>query len=189
MTLYKVGDAYPDSANKVGTVFYVYNFPDPTGHPNEGLHGLVAATVDQSSGSGIQWSSTGIPTYTEAIFGTDESSEKQWPGSGKMNTARILAILGLPASSSSNYYAAKLCSDYSVTAANKITYIDWYLPSKWELNEMYKERVVIGNFTTDYYWSSSEYFSVSAWAQHLSSGFQATSVKYDTFKVRCVRAF
>ena len=33
---------------------------------------------------------------------------------------------------------------------------DWFLPSKDELNELFLERVSVGGFSTDNYWSSSE---------------------------------
>ena len=36
------------------------------------------------------------------------------------------------------------------------TYDDWFLPSKDELNEMYKNRATIGNLREDVYWTSSE---------------------------------
>ena len=38
--------------------------------------------------------------------------------------------------------AAKVCNDYSITV-NEITYSDWFLPSKDELNQMYQNRETI----------------------------------------------
>ena len=66
---------------------------------------------------------------------------------------------------------------------------DWYLPSKNELNELYLERVRVGGFSGDYYWSSSEFDVDDAWYQHFYSGNQYDSTKYFTGYVRPVRAF
>ena len=69
---------------------------------------------------------------------------------------------------------------------------DWFLPSKNELNQMYIRRTAIGGFSTDYYWSSSEYGDYSAWNQSFNNGFQNYSTKYGAFYafyVRPVRAF
>ena len=61
--------------------------------------------------------------------------------------------------------AAKVCNDYSITV-NEITYSDWFLPSKDELNQMYQNKAAINttaaansgsNFSINYYWSSTEY--------------------------------
>ena len=66
---------------------------------------------------------------------------------------------------------------------------DWYLPSKNELNELRLERVRVGGFSGDYYWSSSEFDVDDAWYQHFYSGNQYDSTKYFTGYVRPVRAF
>jgi hypothetical protein len=48
-------------------------------------------------------------------------------------------------------YAAGLARAYSGDG-----YSDWYLPSIDELSKLYLNRVAIGGFTTNLYWSSSE---------------------------------
>jgi surface protein len=67
---------------------------------------------------------------------------------------------------------------------------DWFLPSKDELNQMYIQRSVIGNFASVYYWSSSEYDSIGAWGQNFGDGYQNLygGKGYDKL-VRVVRAF
>jgi hypothetical protein len=48
----------------------------------------------------------------------------------------------------------------------------------------------LGGFATDYYWSSSEYNSDSAWGQYFVNGTQFLNGKnYPTLRVRAVRAF
>jgi hypothetical protein len=74
-------------------------------------------------------------------------------------------------------------------------YIDWYLPSKEELNYMYILKSEIGGFTSDeqylhIYWSSTENNSGSsyAWQQSFYNGYQDYTDKSNSDnRVRCVR--
>ena len=66
---------------------------------------------------------------------------------------------------------------------------DWYLPSQNELDAMYEKRDMIGGFSTDNYWSSSEYGGNGAWFQYFVIGNQGYSNKNYTNYVRPVRAF
>jgi hypothetical protein len=104
-------------------------------------------------------------------------------------------------------FAATVAADYSVqddgvtacSAAIGLThplvsetcYGDWYLPSKVELNLLYNAKVagVVGDFANNYYWSSTEYGSSSAWLQNFDNGNQYSDGKLDTSPVRSVRAF
>jgi hypothetical protein len=66
---------------------------------------------------------------------------------------------------------------------------DWYLPSQDELNQMYVNKNAIGDFSTDFYWSSSEYGDDSVWVQDFSLGLQGAGLKNLTLYMRPVRAF
>ncbi|MCX6532984.1 MAG: DUF1566 domain-containing protein, partial [Actinobacteria bacterium] len=66
---------------------------------------------------------------------------------------------------------------------------DWFLPSKDELNQMYIQQTAIGGFSTVYYWSSSEYADLNAWAQDFHSGLQYDDSETFTNYVLPVRAF
>ena len=132
-----------------------------------GEHGLIAAPSDQSTG--IRW-------YNGSYITTGATGTAI--GTGKSNTDKIVQVQG------NGNYAAKLCDDLVIDG-----YGDWYLPSKGELNELYKNRDVIGGFGTSYYWSSSEYTNYEAWCQYFGSGRQDESSKGNTWKVRAVRAF
>jgi hypothetical protein len=88
-----------------------------------------------------------------------------------------------------NTFAARLCNEYSVTVGG-ITYGDWYLPSKHELNLLYLQKTVVGGFVNNlYYWSSTEHGMSVAWAQNFGSGSQNTDGKIAPLGVRSVRAF
>ena len=65
----------------------------------------------------------------------------------------------------------------------------WRLPTKSELNLLYKNWDKIGGFSNAIYWSSSNYNSYDAWAQGFSSGEQALGEKTTSYRVRAVRSF
>jgi hypothetical protein len=68
---------------------------------------------------------------------------------------------------------------------------DWYLPSKDEMIQMHANKSVIGVFTNEFYWGSSEYDRNGVWVKAVGSGSGAQSLgwKDSPFYVRPVRAF
>ncbi|MDB9778216.1 DUF1566 domain-containing protein, partial [Polaribacter sp.] len=161
VTTHAIGDSFGG-----GIVFFVYD---------GGQHGLIAATADQSAG--IRWYG-GSYTYTRA--------RADGIGAGLKNTAIIIANQG-PVDGSA--FAATVCNEYSVTV-DGVTYGDWYLPSKHELDLLYIERDTVGGFTTNYYWSSTEDDDNNAWEQDFGNGNQGYIDKNYTYNiVRAVRAF
>ena len=86
--------------------------------------------------------------------------------------------------------AISLCKNLSYNG-----YSDWYLPSKYELKVMIDNRITIGGFKNDIYWSSTEYDrdSREAWMQYSYNDTQGTnfrqetSYKTHTYRVRCIR--
>ena len=103
-------------------------------------------------------------------------------GTGKENTRLILAT-------DPDAPAAKVCDEYSNNGKT-----DWFLPSKDELNEMYKARSHLGITVQWDFWSSSQDNSnkYRAWAQYFGNDSQGDV--YVTYKdcksyVRAIRAF
>ncbi len=169
-TTYSVGDFAQG-----GIVFWV----DETGQ-----HGLVAAKENQGGGSRIQWNNG---SYTD----TEANGDGVY--AGEMNTMLIIANQG----SNSNDYAAGVCANYTVTESG-VTYGDWYLPSKEELNLMYQNKATIdatagvnggSGFASAGYWSSTEFNTNDAWRQNFGNGNQSLSTKGNINYVRAVRAF
>lgn len=81
-------------------------------------------------------------------------------------------------------------SNPSNHSTNGQKFRDWRMPTKYELNEMYIQRVAIGGFAGFFYWSSSESNNTFAWVQlFTSNGAQTTWDKLDSNRVRAVRAF
>ena len=168
-TLTWTGTHYIGESYGGGIVFYVYD---------NGKHGLIAATSDQSTG--IRWYG-GSNTNTRA--------RGDGVGAGLKNTAIIIANQGAVDGSA---FAATVCNEYSVTeTVGGITtiYGDWYLPSKHELNLLYLQKTVVGGFANNYYWSSTEVDLSSAWGQDFGAGYQFVNGKNYFRNVRAIRAF
>ena len=134
-----------------------------------GIHGLIAAPTDQSTG--IQWDD-GSYIVTGATLTAI--------GTGKANTTKIVQ-----AHSSGSYsYAAKLCDDLELN-----DYDDWFLPSKDEFHQLYENRDLIGGFSNDRYWTSSEVSDNSAYCQSIEFGNTSQPTKDTPCRVRAVRVF
>jgi hypothetical protein len=136
-----------------------------------GQHGLIAATINQSTS--ILWCN-GTYTTTGATLNAVYA--------GMSNANKIIANQG------AGSYAAQVCADYSVTVNNEY-YDDWYLPSKYELNLLYLQKTAVGGFASAIYWSSCEYDNYSASAQYFVNGAQYSMDKIEAAYVRAVRAF
>lgn len=149
-----------------GIIAYILQPGDP-GYDANVLHGLIAPASDQSPNA--QWGCIGT-----AIPGADGTAL----GTGNQNTIDIMAGCATAG------IASRLCGDLVLNG-----YSDWYLPSKNELNKLYINRVAVGGFAIDNYWSSSEYDLNNAWFQYFGDGSQPALNKANTFSVRAVRSF
>jgi hypothetical protein len=179
-----LGDTGPGG----GKIFYksVLGFTYYTSPEDETgviAHYLEAASQDISPNV---WWATMYNSQTN-ITGTVQAV-----GSGRRNTLRILAMdTGAP--------AALACKNLNQGDKN-----DWFLPSREELNWLYRNRTSVGNLGTGHYWSSSQgrvYTGTGssqyrfAWTQYFGSGDQNDSAgKYDSqstsiTSVRPIRAF
>jgi chondroitin AC lyase len=171
---YKPGEHYVGENYGGGVVIWT----DETGE-----HGLIAAKKDLSNG--IQWRNG--PSKLSVHFGDHfdrvVNSRGDGIGAGAMNTAIIISQLTVD--DVSGNFAAKLAARFQADG-----YGDWYLPSKTELNIMYQLRGMIGGFTNDMYWSSTELNVGFAWGQNFSGyGGQYNQNKSSAYAVRCVRKF
>ena len=153
--------AVGDTGPAGGWIFY------DKGSYSDGWRYLEAAPSDQSTG--IQW-------YNGSYVVTGATGTAI--GTGQDNTTAIVTIQG------AGSYAAQLCNDLTVGGYN-----DWFLPSKYELNKLYINRVGVGGFADGYYWSSSEYYAGYAWYQFFGDGFQGSGNEDYNARVRAVRAF
>ena len=108
-------------------------------------------------------------------------------GYGKSNTYRILNH------STSERLTLENCAAYRAlkyyTSSTKAG--EWFLPSKDELNLMWKSQKerVLATCTDDFHLSSSSYSTSNAWEQDFYFGYQNNFGKNYTNSVRVVRAF
>lgn len=152
-----------------GIIFYI---------DGSGQHGLIAAPTDQSSSA--QW----IPAGATSSVVTNATGFAI--GTGAANTSTIITVQG------NSPYAATNCRLYY----NGGGFSDWYLPSLFELNQLYLQRTAVGGFPDPnagpaYYWSSSEISDNNAWMMDFgsSSPNQQSSTKYNGLYIRAIRAF
>jgi uncharacterized protein (TIGR02145 family) len=151
-----------------GIVAYVFVSGDP-GYVAGEMHGLIAATSNQSTG--IRW-------YNGLFIAVGTFSAL---GQGFPNTTTIIAVQGAPAT----YYAAGVARNYYGGG-----YTDWSLPSYNELAKLYQlKQLGFGGFSTNRYWSSTNASQASAFALDFSDGFGYPLIKDYLYAVRAVRTF
>ena len=63
----------------------------------------------------------------------------------------------------------------------------WRLPTPYELNKMYDNKDLIGNFVNTNYWSSTEYNSDYAWMQVFTHKLIAITLKQGHINARAVK--
>lgn len=135
-----------------------------------GLHGLESTPSDQGH---AEWGCWG----TE-ISGADGLAV----GDGRQNTVDILA------GCSEAGIAAELADNYSLNG-----YIDWFLPSRDELDALCSQKDIVGGFEHAFYWSSSEGtdYGWTAWFETFPGCFEHVPVtdKDRPMYVRAIRAF
>ena len=154
-----------------GIIAYILQPVDP-GYVAGETHGLIAATSDQSEGTAWGCFGTSIPGAIGTAIGT-----------GAANTSAIVSACEEAG------IAARICDDLVLGGFD-----DWYLPSKDELNKLYQNRVAIGGFAIDRYWSSSEspntiFVGEFAWQQNFANSGSSDNNKFEIRRVRAVRSF
>jgi hypothetical protein len=155
-----------------GIVFYVYD---------NGKHGLIISTEDQSTG-------VNASAFTSSNCCTTTNAFRDGINAGMLNTERIINSQG------SGTYAALLAANYKGGGFG-----DWYLPSTAELkliilNKQYIMSTFL-NSVDQYkiYWSSNENPSNNKqiWVNYLTfdSGNFAAKYGNTSIRVRAIRAF
>lgn len=159
-----------------GIIAYILR-PGDAGYVAGETHGLLISYVNLTTTGAWGCATTNVNGGEGTAIGT-----------GNQNTLDIINGCGTA------NIAADLCYDYTGNGKT-----DWYLPSKDELNSIYSNMTLINNsisgnpscniLSSDYYWSSTEVSSSTAFAQTFSNGTQAAQSKNNTYRVRAVRSF
>lgn len=88
------------------------------------------------------------------------------------------------------YAAQDIISDPAYHSTNGQKFMDWRMPTRYELNEIYVQKLSIGGFASGNYWGSTENDYGSAWLQgFVGGGIQGYYGKTNNGYVRSVRAF
>ena len=114
------------------------------------------------------------------------------PSTNNTSSSNTSSIIGKPIRIGSievaqNDFPKRMSWDDAVKACADLGN-GWRLPTKNELNLMYLNKNKIGGFA-NYYWSSEEFNSNTAWGQLFGNGNQLNDVKGFGYYVRAVRAF
>jgi hypothetical protein len=201
-----VGDTGPGG----GAIFYTASTPFACGPTRSATCTYLEAAPSGWNGGADpsrRWANTTYQSTTVNNATSPETATATAIGWGYRNT-RAIILQGNTATATS---AAALADSHTVTVSG-VTYDDWYLPSRDELNQMCKwQRGITGadltnlnivcSFDGTYntgkgaagfsqsYWSSSE-SPPYAWQQNLYyGGYQDQSGKANLINVRPVRAF
>jgi len=170
---YKIGDIGPAG----GIIFYDKgNYSGDKADDGAAHWRYLEAAPAETEFAAAEWGS-----YSVNISGTGPTI-----GSGKANTQLIVERLRTLGESGC---AAQLCVKLTYKG-----YTDWFLPSKDELDLMYKnlKQKNLGKFGVKAsYWSSTQASSECAWYQSFENGKQYNygNYKYNAFVVRAIRAF
>jgi hypothetical protein len=155
-----------------GIVFYVWD---------NGRHGLISATSNLSFGGTTAFTWGPTANYVMAI--------RNGINAGMSNTERIIMKQGAGIGN----YAAMVAAHYSFNGNGWGDYGDWYLPSKYELQLLFKQKNVVGGFTnTTYVWSSTEADDKTAYTLNFFSStgtVQAEPKNLNPRSVRAIRSF
>ncbi|ARV07156.1 hypothetical protein BTO04_10860 [Polaribacter sp. SA4-10] len=168
---YNIGDVVNG-----GVVFYIFESDEP-GFVSGEIHGLVCAFSDYATS--VEWGCYGqdLPNVPNVSSNPPIGLGAEI-GDGVSNTNAILND----------------CPTAPAALAARSLGAQWFLPSVKDLNQMYINKTTLEGVSgfsafSNYYWSSTEYDTNSAWIQNFSAGNQANYYKYYTVNVRAVRAF
>jgi hypothetical protein len=124
-----------------------------------------------------------------SIYSGDETAQSasriaaRGIGKGMENTNSIYSRLTTAGSGGTWSYAAGIAWDFTQNGKS-----DWFLPSRDELAELYRERSRVGGFEAASYWSSSEISANQAYFHNFLQGNGDYYIKSSTYRMRPVRA-
>ena len=153
-----------------GKVAYIFQAGD-AGYIVGEVHGFIVAQND-----------LGIATWSNSNNNGTLVGTSLPVGFGNANTNAIIGSYG------AGTYAAQLCADLDLNG-----YSDWYLPSVLELQHISANNTIVGTFSGNFYWSSSEdvYTNPSnkAYAVSINTGTVGIYFKNEQLTVCAIRSF
>ena len=173
---YKIGDIGPGG----GYIFYVSEVAFPVHQPDGSSKMCKYLEVSPLELGQYPWCSCGGNSWCNV-------STSDGLGAGVVNTSNILKTQHRNGISISNCAAYACLKYYTGTTKQG----EWYLPSKIELDLLYRNLrdKIINTGSSGYHWSSLQDIKDNAWDQRFSDGHQCSGSKYGTHSVRAIRAF
>ena len=169
--------------------YFIKTETDPTGgtaYSITGTNELLSVPYALHAKTADNAVSTTIPTYTIGLWPELGGYVFRISADGRHG---LVAETQNQSASTTWYIAQDIISAPANHSANGQKFMDWRLPTRYELNEMYTQRVAIGGFASSVYWSSTEEDTDFALNQNFLIGFQYNANKSSTGYVRAVRAF
>lgn len=151
---------------------------------------------DPGPGGGIVFYDAGAPQHWGRYL---EAAPAGWSGGAgdpRMPLCKggtfLAPSTGLGAGARNTRTIADACKESA--AATVLAYAgggktDWFVPSKEELNLLYRQSAVVGGLLSDTYWSSSKADADYAWNQLFGSGRQEYAYMNFAMHIRPVRTF
>ena len=150
------------------------------------INGAASGYVLTSDSTGNGTWKAPVPTYTIGLYPELGGYVFRISADGKHG----LVAETVDQVSGSPWYAAQdVISNPANHSTNGQIFMDWRLPTKFELAEMYAHNSGILNFSGNLYWSSTEDDSTDAWRQSMVNGAQDAIGKTAYNALRSVRAF
>ncbi len=168
--------------SNLGTILIETNVGDEIG-------GGIVFWVNTNKSHGLIASKANVGTSTEQfgpeVAPADAVGTSSTLGSGLSNTEKIVSKMaqlrtlhGWPEWQNVKI-AAELCADLSISE-NDLTYTDWYLPSREELIELFKVKIILATkgyaITPNNYWTSSEVECNEGWAAYYVNFYEETNI-------------
>jgi hypothetical protein len=148
--------------------------------------GTDALTKYWNDGTTNYYDIPGLTNYTTTT-GVGNGASNTDVNYGGPTTGNTPTIVAITAAGQGGYHAAaRYCDKLSYGG-----YTDWYLPNRYELNLMNTNKASIPGLdvTGNWYWSSTEYATNTAWIQRFSDGYQSTDYKVNANRFRCLRRY